>query len=161
MLISTDSKVIQLYIHVCILFHVPYHHDLSQDNEYSSLCYTVLSGFICVWLFVTLWTVAHEAPLSMRVSRQEYWSVLPCPPPGDLPDPGNLCLLWLPYWQVGSLLLVPPLTLFICSIYASLHLLIANSQSIPVPGALPLATTSLFSVWVCFCFVVMLIYVIF
>ena len=36
----------------------------------------------------TLWTVAHQAPLSMGFSRQEYWSGLPCPPPGDLPDPG-------------------------------------------------------------------------
>ena len=35
-----------------------------------------------------LWTVAHQAPLSMGFSRQEYWSGLPCPPPGDLPDPG-------------------------------------------------------------------------
>ena len=41
-----------------------------------------------VVLFVTLWTVAHQAPLSMGFSRQEYWSGLPCPPPGDLPDPG-------------------------------------------------------------------------
>ena len=39
-------------------------------------------------LFVTLWTVAHQAPLSMGFSKQEYWSGLPCPPPGDLPDPG-------------------------------------------------------------------------
>ena len=36
----------------------------------------------------TLWTVAHRAPLPMGFSRQEYWSGLPCPPPGDLPDPG-------------------------------------------------------------------------
>ena len=42
----------------------------------------------CVWLFVTPWTVAHQAPLFMRFSRQEYWSGLPCPSPGDLPDPG-------------------------------------------------------------------------
>ena len=34
------------------------------------------------------WTVAHWAPLSMEFSRQEYWSWLPCPSPGDLPDPG-------------------------------------------------------------------------
>ena len=40
-----------------------------------------------VRLFVTLWTVAHQAPLSMEFSRQEYWSGLPFPPPGDLPDP--------------------------------------------------------------------------
>ena len=37
---------------------------------------------------VTPWTVVHQAPLSMGFSRQEYWSGLPCPPPGDLPDPG-------------------------------------------------------------------------
>ena len=41
-----------------------------------------------VRLFVTLWTVACQAPLSMGFSRQEYESGLPCPPPGDLPDPG-------------------------------------------------------------------------
>ena len=44
--------------------------------------------FSCVWLFVTLWTVAYQAPLSMGFSRQEYWSGLPCPSPGDLPNPG-------------------------------------------------------------------------
>ena len=37
---------------------------------------------------VTPWTVGHQAPLSMRFSRQEYWSGLPFPSPGDLPDPG-------------------------------------------------------------------------
>ena len=35
------------------------------------------------------WTVAHQAPLSMKFSRQEYWSGLPFPPPGDLPNPGT------------------------------------------------------------------------
>ena len=38
---------------------------------------------------LTLWTVAPQAPLSMRFSRQEYWSGLLCPLPGDLPDPGT------------------------------------------------------------------------
>ena len=42
----------------------------------------------CVHLFVTPWTVAHQAPLSMGFSRQEYWSRLPFLPPGDLPNPG-------------------------------------------------------------------------
>ena len=42
----------------------------------------------CVWCFVTPWTVACQAPLSMEFSRQEYWSGLPSPTPGDLPDPG-------------------------------------------------------------------------
>ena len=41
-----------------------------------------------VLLFATLWTVAHQAPLSMGFSRQEYWSGLPFPSPGDLPHPG-------------------------------------------------------------------------
>ena len=49
---------------------------------------TVLSCFSHVWLFAILWTVAHKAPLSMGFSRQEYWSGLSCPPPGDLPNPG-------------------------------------------------------------------------
>ena len=48
----------------------------------------MLSHFISVQLFATLWTVAHQAPLSMVFSGQEYWSGLPCPPPGDLPNPG-------------------------------------------------------------------------
>ena len=39
-------------------------------------------------LFVTLWTVAYQAPQSMGFSRQEYWTGLPFPSPGDLPDPG-------------------------------------------------------------------------
>ena len=38
---------------------------------------------------VTPWTVAHQAPLSMGSSRQGHWSGLPCPPPGDLPNPGT------------------------------------------------------------------------
>ena len=41
-----------------------------------------------VRLFVTPWTVAYQAPLSMVLSRQEYWSGLPFPSPRDLPDPG-------------------------------------------------------------------------
>ena len=48
----------------------------------------VLSCFSHVRLFATLWTVAHQAPLSMGFSRQEYWSGLPLLSPGDLPDPG-------------------------------------------------------------------------
>ena len=47
------------------------------------MCVQLIS---CVWLFEIPWTVAHQAPLSMGFSRQEYWSGLPCPPPGDLPN---------------------------------------------------------------------------
>ena len=48
----------------------------------------VLSHFSCVQLFAALWIVAHQALLSMGFSRQEYWTGLPCPPPGNLPDLG-------------------------------------------------------------------------
>ena len=51
----------------------------------STMCASILS---CVQLFVTPWTVACQAPLSMEFSRQEYWSGLPFRTPGDLPNPG-------------------------------------------------------------------------
>ena len=49
--------------------------------------YLVLSCFSHVQLFAAPWTIAHQAPLSMGFSRQEYCSGLPCPPPGDLSNP--------------------------------------------------------------------------
>ena len=59
-----------------------------------------------VRLFATLWTVAHQAPLSMGFSRQEYWSGLPFPSPGDLPhlgiEPGS------PTFQEDALTSEPP-----------------------------------------------------
>ena len=48
----------------------------------------VVIRFSWVRLFGTLWIAAHQAPMSMGLARQEYWSGLLCPPPGDLPDPG-------------------------------------------------------------------------
>ena len=51
-----------------------------------SVCVQLLG---CVWPHgLNPWTVAHQAPLTMGFSRQEHWSGLPCPPPGDLPNPG-------------------------------------------------------------------------
>ena len=51
------------------------------------LCARVLNPFRCVRLCATLWTVGHHTPMSMGFSRQEYWSGLLGPPPGDLPNP--------------------------------------------------------------------------
>ena len=51
--------------------------------------------------FVTPWTVAHQAPLSMGFPRQEYWNVLPFPTPGNLLDPGIEPMS--PAWQVDFL----------------------------------------------------------
>ena len=57
----------------------------------------------CVRLFVMPWTVVHQAPLSMEFSRQEHWSGLPSPPPGDLPDPRIGCSLkiWALFFLCG------------------------------------------------------------
>ena len=54
-------------------------------KTHSVCCMCVLSR---VLLFTTPWTLAHQTPLSMGFPKQEYWSGLPFPPPGDLPDPG-------------------------------------------------------------------------
>ena len=59
---------------------------LSQNlSESWTMCGCMLSHFSLVWLFATLWTVAHQVLLSMGLYRHEYWSELPCPPLGDLP----------------------------------------------------------------------------
>ena len=52
-----------------------------------SYCATVLCSAKSLQLSPTLWGAARQAPLSTGFSRQEYWRGLPCPPPGDLPDP--------------------------------------------------------------------------
>ena len=55
---------------------------------YWSMHVCVLSHFSHIQVFATPWTVAHQTSLSMGFSSQEYWSGLPCPPLGDLPNPG-------------------------------------------------------------------------
>ena len=64
---------------LCFGVHWPW-----ENHEHAGM----LSHFSRVRLFASPWTAAHQAPLSMGFSRQEYWSGLPRPPPGDLPDPG-------------------------------------------------------------------------
>ena len=55
---------------------------------YTQMHTCVLTHFSQAQLFGTSWTTARQTPLSMGFSRKEYWSGLPCPPPGDLPNPG-------------------------------------------------------------------------
>ena len=62
-------------------------HNNIPRNSFGTLCY-VLCCFSHVQLFETPWTVACQVPLPMGFSRQEFWSGLPFPSPGDLPDPG-------------------------------------------------------------------------
>ena len=59
--------------------------------EWVAIAFSI-SHFSCVQFFVTRWTVVRQAPLSMGFSRQEYWSGLPWPPPGDLPTQGSPAL---------------------------------------------------------------------
>ena len=102
-------------------------------------CYhLVLACFKCmracqvtsVRLFVTPWTVAHQAPLSVDFSRQEYWSRFPCPPPVDLPDSGiepaapalQADSLLLSHWgstQPASISVWPPFLRLLTSLSAS------------------------------------------
>ena len=64
-----------------------YHHSIFSFLRTFGVCAHQVSS-VCVPLFVSPGTVDCQAPLSMGFSRQEYWSGLPCPLPGDLPDPG-------------------------------------------------------------------------
>ena len=86
------NTAIQLYtcvcVYMCVCVCVCVH-----------MCAQLLSH---VLLFIIPWTVARQAPLSMGFSRQESWSGLPCPSPGDLSHPG-ICLLGLWHWQMDSL----------------------------------------------------------
>ena len=81
-----------------------------KEDPWSStkrqLLLLLLSQISHVQTFATLWIVAHQAPLSMGFSRQQYWNRLPWPPPGDLPNPGiESWSLMSPALQVDSLLL--------------------------------------------------------
>ena len=83
--------------------------NVNEKHPCNEPCMYMLSCFSRVRLFVTLWTVARQAFLSIGFSRQEYWSGLPCPPSGDLRNPGikPISLRSL-HWQAGSLPPVPP-----------------------------------------------------
>ena len=74
---------------IYLLFYVwltPLNMTVSKPIHVLQMC--VYSHLSHAQLFESLWTVVHQAPLSMGFSRQEYWSGLSCPPPGDLPEPG-------------------------------------------------------------------------
>ena len=66
------------------------------------MCACKLSRYSPVKFFATLWTVACQGPLPMGFSRQEYWSGLPCPPPGDLPHPGIKSTFLMPPALAGE-----------------------------------------------------------
>ena len=100
----------------------------------------MLSRFSQVWLCVTLWTVAHQAPLFMGFSRQEYWSGFPCPPSGDLPDseikPTSLTSIFIGrrvlYHRREAQLTYK--VLYIFNVYNLMSLEISTLQSRDFPG---------------------------
>ena len=74
----------------------------SGEKDTMCVCACILSRFSCVRLFVTPWTIAHQAPLSMGILQARILSGLPCPPPGDLPHPGiEPTSLMSPAWADG------------------------------------------------------------
>ena len=79
MFASSVEKLNQLY---------EYTHTPNWSVCWSEVKWSEVKSLSRVRLFVIPWTVAYKAPLSMEFSRQEYWSGLPFPSPGDLPDPG-------------------------------------------------------------------------
>ena len=102
-----------MYNWVFSLFTWNYHNIINQfypNAKYWHSLYCFPHMFSYVWLFATLWTVAHLAPLSIGFSQQESWNGLPFLPPGDLPDPeikpSLLYLLhcrWILYhWATGE-----------------------------------------------------------
>ena len=75
---AASSPFMAIFVCVCVCVHT---HTRMRMRTYVCVLYHV-------WLFMTPWTVAHQAPLSMEFSRQGHWSGLPFPIPGDLPDSG-------------------------------------------------------------------------
>ena len=73
--------------------------ETANDDHWSKI--TAVLSHLVISVFATPWTVARQAPLSMGFSRQEYWSGLPCPSPGDCPSPGieprSLTSRWILY----------------------------------------------------------------
>ena len=92
--------------------------------------YCLLSPFSCVWFFATLWTVAHQAPLSMGFSRQEYWSGLQCTPPGDLPDPGIMSSALTGGFFTTSTTWESILYIVLCILLVVIHCVYAYAQSL-------------------------------
>ena len=80
--------MLSLFINVVFLYYLTGEQRLIlAQNTFPIVRACMLSHFRCLQLFVTPWTAARQAPLSMGFPRQEYRSGLPRPPPGDLPDP--------------------------------------------------------------------------
>ena len=92
---GTPAGAIGITLLHCSIFNKPWtpppkkkHLIILSSGVFACVHVCMLSRFSWVWFFATLWTIAHQAPLSMGFSKQQYWRGLPCPPPGVFPSPG-------------------------------------------------------------------------
>ena len=79
-----------------------------------------------VRLFATPWTIAYQAPPAMEFSRQEYWSGLPFPSPGDFPNPG--IEPGSPVFQADTLTSEPYKCIYFIYIYMTVHIIVISTQ---------------------------------
>ena len=83
---AESDHYLGLWLHLVALM---YNHTPLQPPNHLRACVRAKWLRSCLTLYdLTLWTVIRQAPLSLEFSRQEHWNALPCPPAGDLPDPG-------------------------------------------------------------------------
>ena len=96
--ITHELRNISTFLNDCKILSEPRHIHSTKYKSSIECChgteYSCYKDYVHVqllsrvWLSATPWTVAHQTPMSMGFSRQEYWSGLPFPTPGDLPNPG-------------------------------------------------------------------------
>ena len=162
------SKVIQLYIYIYPFFFRFFSHITEYWVEFPGLYSRFLliiyfmyavCVFSCVWLSMTPWTVAYQAPLSMEFSRQEYWSRFPFPTP-DLPypriEPASLASPAL----ADRFFTTAPSGKSIS--YTIVWTYQAQTPNYPSTSSFPSGNHACFwSLWFCFCFVSKFIFIIF
>ena len=90
---------------------------LSHDERHAN----TPSHFSSVWLSATPWTIAHQTPPSTGFSSQEYWSELPCSPPGDLPDPPRDWIYISNVSCAGRWVLGPPEKPIMMNVFVQIH----------------------------------------
>ena len=122
----------------------------TQGSKLYSLCMhaCMLSLFSCVRLSAALWTVDHQVPLPMGFSRQEYWSMLPRPPPGDVPNPGDWTHISCISCILGRFFIAEPLGKIMLSvqfpIIAFLTLISLSLRCKPLCPSQPITAPSLY-----------------
>ena len=85
---NLENSAVATGLEKSVFIPIPKKHNAKELSNHTNALISQVKSLSRVRLFATPWTVAYQAPPSMGFSRQEYWSGLPFPSPGDLPDPG-------------------------------------------------------------------------